>query len=124
MRGRDTRAGPWANGAPAAGDGLGRALEILLSGKQVSETFSAPQALLPVTWHPRGTSSWHEGAGKLVARTRDGEFRYTFADPHKCHCLYVGGPKEYASYQRLAQREEVAEFASGAGSIRWRLWGP
>jgi hypothetical protein len=61
---------------------------------------------------------------KLVARTRDGEFRYTFADPYKCRCLYIGGPKEYAAYQRLVEREQAAEFASGAGSIRWGLEGP
>jgi hypothetical protein len=60
---------------------------------------------------------------KLVAQTRDGELRYTFADPYKCHCVYIGGPKEYAAYQRLVEREEAAAFDSGRGSIRWE-YGP
>jgi hypothetical protein len=58
------------------------------------------------------------------ARTSDGELRYTFADPYKCRCLYIGGPKEYAAYQRLVEREQAAEFASGAGSIRWGPGAP
>ena len=31
---------------------------------------------------------------QLVARSKDGNFVYTSADPDYCHCLYVGGPKE------------------------------
>lgn len=33
---------------------------------------------------------------KLVARQEDGNVVYTFSDPQNCHCLYVGGPKEYS----------------------------
>jgi len=43
----------------------------------------------------------------LVARSKDGNFVYTYADPDYCQCLYVGGPKEYAAYQRLAMEEEI-----------------
>src|SRR5262245_15243015 len=52
---------------------------------------------------------------KIVARTQDGEPRYTYADPENCHCLYVGGAKEYAAYRRLALEREVAtELDSGS----------
>ena len=44
---------------------------------------------------------------RLVARSEDGNFAYTYADPDYCQCLYVGGPKEYAAYQRLAMEEEI-----------------
>ena len=29
---------------------------------------------------------------KLIARSKDGEFVYTYADPLYCKCLYAGGP--------------------------------
>jgi hypothetical protein len=44
---------------------------------------------------------------QLVARPEDGNFAYTYADPDYCQCLYVGGPKEYAAYQRLAMEEKI-----------------
>jgi len=35
---------------------------------------------------------------KLVARDKDGQVIYTFADPERCRCLYVGGAKEYGRF--------------------------
>jgi hypothetical protein len=59
---------------------------------------------------------------KIVARNEDGRVVYTFADPESCRCLYVGGAKEYATYQQLALQHEVSrEIDAGSGS--WRLWG-
>jgi hypothetical protein len=46
---------------------------------------------------------------KIVSRTKDGNVVYTFADPENCHCLHVGGPKEYSSYQRLSVNKKIAE---------------
>jgi len=53
---------------------------------------------------------------KLVARNKDGRVVYTFADPESCRCLYVGGAKEYATYQLLAVQHEVSrEVDAGSG---------
>jgi hypothetical protein len=60
---------------------------------------------------------------KLVARNRSGQVVYTFADPEHCRCLYVGGPKELAEYQRLLTAREVAQEMSDA-SLNWEAWGP
>jgi len=59
---------------------------------------------------------------KLVARNEDGRVVYIFADPESCRCLYVGGAKEYATYQRLVLQQEVRREVD-AGSGPWRLWG-
>jgi hypothetical protein len=44
---------------------------------------------------------------KLVSQSKEGNFVYSYADPDYCQCLYVGGPKEYSAYQRLAMEEEI-----------------
>jgi len=60
---------------------------------------------------------------KLVARNKNGNVVYTFADPENCHCLYVGGPKEFSEYQRLVVDREVARDL-GDASLNWAAWGP
>jgi uncharacterized protein YceK len=59
---------------------------------------------------------------KLVARNNDGQVIYTFADPERCRCLYVGGAKEYAAYQQLAAQHEVNREVDSA-SPPWGAWG-
>jgi hypothetical protein len=59
---------------------------------------------------------------KIVQRSRDGSVVYTFADPEHCHCLYVGGPNEFAEYQRLLVEREAAHDVSD-GSLDWAGWG-
>jgi len=59
---------------------------------------------------------------KLVAREKDGQVVYTFADPESCRCLYVGGTKEYAKYRHLAAEQEVRREAEWE-SRSWGLWG-
>src|SRR5262249_5431609 len=44
---------------------------------------------------------------RLVSRTKDGTVQYTYADPDDCRCVYVGGSKEYAEYQRLATERRL-----------------
>ena len=56
---------------------------------------------------------------RLVTRTKDGTVQYTYADPDNCRCVYVGGPKEYAEYQRLARERQPAEEVWDRNS-----WGP
>jgi hypothetical protein len=59
---------------------------------------------------------------KLVARNKDGQVIYTFADPERCRCLYVGGAKEYAAYQQLAAQHEVSREVDAAAAP-WGPWG-
>lgn len=59
---------------------------------------------------------------KLVARDKDGQVVYTFADPESCRCLYVGGAKEYAKYQHLAVDQEASR-ETDSESRPWVLWG-
>ena len=40
---------------------------------------------------------------QLTAETQNGTTTYEFYDPQFCHCVYVGGTKEYAELQRLRQ---------------------
>ena len=59
---------------------------------------------------------------KIVARNQDNDVRYTFADPYKCRCLYVGGPKEYSAYQRLVTEQQIAQEWPSAQED-WMNWG-
>jgi len=48
---------------------------------------------------------------RIVRLAKDGNVEYTYADPDKCHCLYVGGEKEYSEYERLRVDKEIARRA-------------
>ena len=61
---------------------------------------------------------------KLVARNQAGDVRYTFADPYKCRCLYVGGAKEYSAYQRLVREKQIEQEPPLDGEPTDGLWGP
>ena len=61
---------------------------------------------------------------KLVARNQAGDVRYTFADPYKCRCLYVGGAKEYSAYQRLVKEKQIEQEPPLDGEPTDGLWGP
>ena len=37
------------------------------------------------------------------------DVRYTFAEPYKCCCLHVGGPKECTAYQELVTEKQIAQ---------------
>jgi len=45
---------------------------------------------------------------KFVTTIKDGNVVYTYADPDKCHCLYVGGQREYSVYDQLKINKEIA----------------
>ena len=51
-------------------------------------------------------------ARRLLSRTQDGAVSYVFSDPAGCHCLYVGGEREYQEYQRLRLQKERADDKS------------
>jgi hypothetical protein len=52
---------------------------------------------------------------QIVSRTEGGNIVYIYADPDNCHCLYVGGNKEYSEYERLRVQREFAPCAGCAG---------
>jgi hypothetical protein len=60
---------------------------------------------------------------KLVARSQHDKVSYTFADPYNCRCLYVGGAKEYSSYQRLVKEKRMEEERLNDGEPMDGLWG-
>ena len=51
---------------------------------------------------------------RIVSRAKDGNVEYTYADPDDCHCVYVGGEKEYSEYERLRVEKEIAQRAGGS----------
>jgi len=51
---------------------------------------------------------------RIVSRTQNGNIEYTYADPDKCRCLYVGGDKEYSEYEALRVQKEIAQRAGGS----------
>jgi len=63
---------------------------------------------------------------RLVSRTEDGTVQYTYADPDNCRCVYVGGSKEYAEYQRLATERRLDDERRRAAGDVWdrNSWGP
>ena len=62
---------------------------------------------------------------RVVARgMADRDVVFTYADPMKCRCLYVGGAKQYMEYQRLARQRQIEEEELWAedGGMDWELW--
>jgi hypothetical protein len=66
---------------------------------------------------------------KLASHSKDGGVEYTYTDPDKCKCVYVGGSKEYSAYERLTLEKQLAEERvwardSWASWNYWWPWGP
>jgi hypothetical protein len=59
---------------------------------------------------------------RIVSRTKGGNVGYMYEDPDNCHCVYVGGSKEYSEYERLRVERENSLRASGSNSSR--KWSP
>ena len=59
---------------------------------------------------------------KIQMRRKANAVYYSYADP-KQNRLYIGGPKEYAAYQKLSLQQEIAEEQEMA-SMDWDMWGP
>ena len=62
---------------------------------------------------------------ELVRHTKDGTVQYTYSDPDNCRCVYVGGSKEYAEYQRLATERRQDDERRRAAEDVWgrNSWG-
>jgi hypothetical protein len=50
---------------------------------------------------------------RIVSRTKDGNVVYMYADPDNCHCVYVGGSKEYSEYERLRVERNITQRTAG-----------
>src|SRR5437870_5180514 len=46
---------------------------------------------------------------RIVSRTKDHDVVYMYADPDNCHCVYVGGNKEYSEYERRMVEREITQ---------------
>jgi len=46
---------------------------------------------------------------RIVSRTKDHNVVYMYADPDNCHCVYVGGSKEYSEYERRMVETEITQ---------------
>lgn len=51
---------------------------------------------------------------RIMSGTKDSSVEYTYADPDNCHCVYIGGEKEYSEYERLRVQKEIAQRAGGS----------
>lgn len=66
---------------------------------------------------------------KLQIHTRGERVIYTYANPAK-NILYVGGPKEYQAYQKMAVEQNIAaQYQSAAAQQQmtadeWGYWAP
>jgi hypothetical protein len=88
-----------------------------IKGYEVRES---ERMLAAASFHmrPPDTPEWQQDLRsmprhRIVSRTKDGNVVYMYADPGNCHCIYVGGDKEYAEYERLIRVER--EFARRLG---------
>ena len=63
---------------------------------------------------------------RLVSHTKDGTVQYIYADPGHCRCVYLGGAKEYAEYQRLETERRLDLERRRAADDVWdrNSWGP
>jgi hypothetical protein len=52
---------------------------------------------------------------RVVRRTADGRIVYSYVDPDRCRCVYVGGEREYAAYERLARTPPIGRGSSPSG---------
>ena len=67
---------------------------------------------------------------KIIARRKDGQTIYTYADPYDCHCMWVGSQDQYVTYERLALDQRIAkenletsEAEEDASTMAWAPWG-
>jgi hypothetical protein len=63
-------------------------------------------------------------ANRLRNRPHGDSVEYWYADPTSCRCVYVGGPREYAAYQRLRTQQQNAQerLRIEENAINWAPW--
>jgi len=50
---------------------------------------------------------------RIVSETKGRNAVYMYADPDNCHCVYVGGHKEYSEYERRRLEREITQRTAG-----------
>jgi hypothetical protein len=51
---------------------------------------------------------------RIVSRTKDRNVVYMYTKiPDNCHCVYVGGNKEYSEYERRRVEREITQRTAG-----------
>jgi hypothetical protein len=60
---------------------------------------------------------------KVVVHERNGKNYYVYADADYCKCLYAGNQENYQSYEKMSEKQSIAEMNEDA-SMDWGMWGP
>jgi len=47
----------------------------------------------------------------------NGKLRYWFNDPVNCHCVYVGGQKNYQQYEQIRLSQQAAQQEAQAAEL-------
>lgn len=82
--------------------------------------------VLPANTPEREASLRSLPPGELVLVPRNGKSAWMYADPYRCHCLYVGGEHAYQAYARLAVHQRIAETRlqdAQLNAMNWNAWG-
>jgi hypothetical protein len=58
---------------------------------------------------------------ELVSSSQNGGVSYVFSDPAGCHCVYVGGGREYREYQRLRLEQGIKHLNGFVQRAVWDL---
>jgi hypothetical protein len=68
---------------------------------------------------------------EIVSHREGAKTVYLYADAQGCRCLYIGGPKAYATYRQLERSEDIARDMSTAAMNSastnfptWASWDP
>ena len=85
---------------------------------QTTATRSTEQMLAAAGFRVANTP---ERAAELRSHSQNGAVSYVLADPVGCHCVYVGGGREYQEYQRLRVEQGIRNFSGFAQRAVWVL---
>ena len=84
---------------------------------QTAATRSTEQMLAAAGFRVADTP---ERVAELRSHSQNGAVSYVFADPVGCHCVYVGGGREYQEYQRLRLEQGIRNIS---GFVQQRAVG-
>jgi len=73
--------------------------------------------MLPADTPARVAETQHLTPLKVRYYFDNGKPRYWFNDPVSCHCVYVGGEKNYQQYERIRLSEQAAQQEEAAAEM-------
>jgi hypothetical protein len=73
--------------------------------------------MLPVDTPERVAEMQRLTALKVRYYFDNGKPRYWFNDPVSCHCVYVGGEKNYQQYERIRLSQQAAQQQEAAAQM-------